>query len=66
MEQKFKVKFESRESYQEGVRSFMKLLDTWKSKESEFNRDFDLDTEVNDDENYYSLNVKLEVTEKPS
>jgi len=64
MEGKFKIKFDSRESYLKGASDFLQLLSNWKETQSKYERDFSLASDVNDDEQRYNLEVSLNVNKK--
>ena len=65
MERSFKIKFDTKDAYLEGINEFMKTLDTWQNNEErKFDRTFDLVPETDEENNIYNLNVKVGVTEK--
>lgn len=64
MEGNFNLKFDSKESYQQGVKGFMEILSVWKSTEDRFVRDYDIVSDVREDDNQFLLKVKLSVAEK--
>ena len=57
----FKVKFEDKPTYLKGLNDFMKMLDTWKNKESKFERNFNIKPTAIEEDNRYEIDIEVEV-----